>query len=100
MTHHLLNNSAEKQRYFQLENKIEQQQQLFHEILQVLSQHFVCSFLGVVLVQWPSQDFKVHLDIDYIWVFLSSYVSRGIGGPKKPNLLFPSVGQIFLWCVE
>ena len=50
MTHHLLNNSAEKQCYFQLENKIEQQQQLFHEILQVLSQHFVCSFLGVVLV--------------------------------------------------
>ena len=48
------------------------------------------------LVQWPSQDFKVVLDIDYIWVFISFYVNRGIGGPKKPNLLFPSVGQIFL----
>ena len=35
-------------------------------------------------------------DIDYIWVFISFYVSRGNRGPKKPNLPFPSVGQIFL----
>ena len=53
-----------------------------------------------VLVQWPSQGFKGHFDIDYIWVFISFYVSAGIGGPEKPHLLFPSVGQTFLWCIE
>ena len=47
------------------------------------------------IVQWPSQNFKDDLDINYIWVFISFYVNRGIRGPKKPNLLFPTVGQIF-----
>ena len=47
------------------------------------------------LVQWPSQDFKGDLDIDYIWVFISSYVNRGVGEPEKPNLSIPSVGQNF-----
>ena len=46
-------------------------------------------------VEWPSQNFKDDLDIDYIWVFISYYVDRGIGGPKKPNLPLPSVGKIF-----
>ena len=47
------------------------------------------------LLQWPSQDFKVDLDVNYIWVFISFYVNRGIEGPKKPNLLFQSVGKTF-----
>ena len=47
------------------------------------------------LVQWPSQNFKGDLDIDYIWVFISSYVNRGVGEPEKPNLSIPSVGQNF-----
>ena len=49
--------------------------------------------LGKITVQWPSQDFKGDLDIDYIWVFISNYVSRGIGEPKKSHFPFPSVGQ-------
>ena len=54
------------------------------------------TFKGIsFLVQWPSQDFKGHLDIDYIWVFISFYDHTGIGGPKKTNLFFPSDGQIF-----
>ena len=48
------------------------------------------------LDQWPSQDFKVDFDIDYIWVFISFNVNRGIGRPKKPNLPFPGVVQNFL----
>ena len=60
---------------------------------------FVVSFFSII-VHWPSQDFKGHLDINYIWVFISFYVNTGIGGPKKPNLPFPSVRQIFLWWVE
>ena len=35
------------------------------------------------LVQWPSQDFKGDLDIDYKWVFISFYVNTGIRGIKK-----------------
>ena len=47
MTHHLLNNFKNSAVLFHLENKIEYQQQLFHEILQVLLERFVFSFLGV-----------------------------------------------------
>ena len=49
--------------------------------------------LGKITVQWPSQDFKGDLDIDYIWVFISNHVSRGIGESKKSRFPFPSVGQ-------
>ena len=49
----------------------------------------------IVIIQWTSQDFKGHLDIHYIWVFISFYVNTGIRVRKKPNLSFPSVGQIF-----
>ena len=49
----------------------------------------------IVIIQWASQDFKGHLDIDYIGVFISNYVNTGIGVTKKPNLSFPNVGQIF-----
>ena len=45
--------------------------------------------------QLLSQDFKVDFDNDYTWVFISFNANRGIGRPKKPNLLFLSVGQIF-----
>ena len=48
MTHHLLNNFKKSAVHFLSGKEIEQQQQLFHEILQVLSEPFVCSFLGVV----------------------------------------------------
>ena len=48
------------------------------------------------IVQWPSQDFKGNLDIYYMWVFISIYVSRDVGGPKKSNLPFPILGQT-LW---
>ena len=51
--------------------------------------------ISTILVQWPSQDFNGDLDFDYIWVFISFYVSRGIEGLKKPNLPFSSVGQFF-----
>ena len=51
--------------------------------------------INIVIIQWASQDFKGHLNIDYIWVFISFYVNTGIRVPKKPNLSFPSVGQIF-----
>ena len=49
----------------------------------------------VIIIQCASQDFKGHLDIDYIWVFNSFYVNTGIRVSKKPNLSFSSVGQIF-----
>ena len=59
------------------------------------------TFKGIsILVQWLSQDFKGHLDIDYIWVFISFYDHTGIEGPRKPNLFFPSDGQIFLSWVK
>ena len=38
--------------------------------------------------------------IDYIWVFISFYISKGIREPKKSNLLFPSVGQFFYDALE
>ncbi len=36
------------------------------------------------------------LDIEYIWVFILFSVYMVIEDSKKPNLPFPSVGQIFL----
>ena len=72
---------------------------LFTEKVLYLSLHRKChhriTFSKLNLkatAQWPSQDFKGDLDTDYIWVFISFYVNTGIGGPKKPNALFPGVG--------
>ena len=37
-------------------------------------------------------------EIDYIWVFISFYVSRGIGGPKKPKLPFSFFNDVLkMW---
>ena len=48
-----------------------------------------------IIGQCLSQDFKGNLDIDYIWVFISISLNRGIGGPKKANLSFPNFGKSF-----
>ena len=49
-----------------------------------------------IIVQWLSQDFKGDLDIDYIWVFISISLNRGIGGPKKSNWSFQMLGKVFM----
>ena len=49
-----------------------------------------------VIFIFQGQDLKGDLDIDYIWGFFSIYVGRGIEGPKKSKLPFPSVGQFFM----
>ena len=48
------------------------------------------------IVQWPSGNFKGHLDIENIWVFIAFPVSMVSIESKKRNLPFASLGENFL----